>query len=218
MTNRSYRWLFWMLALVGLSVDQVSKYGVFAWLYDEERLVTNNQEWDTGGVNVIPGAFDIVASYTKVSEEPGQSPLSFLRTISGKHLPQVNTGALFGTKLFFSGSSSNFVFAIVSFLAAAGIIYWTTRAATTRDLKLCLALGLILGGTLGNLYDRIVFGGVRDFLYWYKGVNWPVFNIADCCLVCGAGILLLEAFFAKSEASNNKPAEVAAVSNANSVS
>ncbi len=64
---------------------------------------------------------------------------------------------------------------------------------------MCFALGLILGGTLGNLYDRIVFSGVRDFLWWHKYVDWPVFNIADCCLVCGAALLLIEAFFTKVE-------------------
>ena len=56
------------------------------------------------------------------------------------------------------------------------------------------ALGLILGGTIGNLYDRLVFGGVRDFLYFYK-IEWPVFNVADCCLVVGAALLLVQAVF-----------------------
>jgi signal peptidase II len=62
-----------------------------------------------------------------------------------------------------------------------------------------------------------VFGGVRDFLHWCKP-EWPVFNIADCCLVCGAGLLLFEAFFTKTEAPNNQTAEVAAVSDAAPVS
>jgi hypothetical protein len=53
---------------------------------------------------------------------------------------------------------------------------------------------LILGGTIGNLYDRLVFGGVRDFLYFYY-IEWPVFNFADCCLVVGAGLLLVHALF-----------------------
>ena len=57
------------------------------------------------------------------------------------------------------------------------------------------ALGLILAGTVGNLYDRLVFNGVRDFLHFYY-VEWPVFNFADCCLVVGAGLLLVQAMFA----------------------
>ncbi|MGL4422151.1 MAG: signal peptidase II, partial [Gemmataceae bacterium] len=67
------------------------------------------------------------------------------------------------------------------------------------DRWLSMALGLILGGTLGNFYDRVVFGGVRDFLYFYK-IEWPVFNIADCCLVVGAAILLVQALFTPSTA------------------
>jgi lipoprotein signal peptidase len=59
-----------------------------------------------------------------------------------------------------------------------------------------VALGLILGGTVGNLYDRIVFGGVRDFLYFYW-FDFPVFNVADSCLVVGASLLLLQALFGK---------------------
>ncbi len=74
---------------------------------------------------------------------------------------------------------------------------------------MCIALGLILAGTLGNLYDRVVFGGVRNFLYWFYLVDWPVFNFADCCLVCGAGLLLLQAFLTEaSPATQEAPAVV----------
>ena len=59
---------------------------------------------------------------------------------------------------------------------------------------------MILAGTIGNLYDRVVFGGVRDFLMWYA-FKWPIFNVADCCLVCGASLLLLQALFVKKPAS-----------------
>jgi signal peptidase II len=100
------------------------------------------------------------------------------------------------------------VFAVVSVLAAAAIVIWALRPATARDGLLCTALGLILGGTLGNLYDRAVFGGVRDFLhfYWFE---WPVFNVADCCLVFGAGLLLIQAVWAKPATDPAKPAEPA---------
>ncbi len=62
-----------------------------------------------------------------------------------------------------------------------------------RSLLWVSLLGLILAGALGNLYDRVVFNGVRDFLYFYL-IDWPVFNVADCCLVCGAFLLLGQAF------------------------
>ena len=65
------------------------------------------------------------------------------------------------------------------------------------------ALGLILGGTAGNLFDRVVFNGVRDWMhfYWFE---WPVFNFADCCLVCGAGLLLLQAFWRQRTGPNRR--------------
>jgi signal peptidase II len=53
------------------------------------------------------------------------------------------------------------------------------------------ALGLVAGGAVGNLIDRIRFSGVRDFLHWNYLFDWPVFNLADVFLVIGAGLILL---------------------------
>ena len=92
-------------------------------------------------------------------------------------------------------ASANTFFATVSAAAAIAILVWGMQRSTAREKWLMAALGLILAGTLGNLYDRLVFGGVRDFLYFYR-IEWPVFNIADCCLVVGAGLLLVQAIFA----------------------
>jgi lipoprotein signal peptidase len=199
MSERSYRGLFWSLALLGLLLDQGSKYGVFRWLYDGSP---------EGHRSIIPGAFRLVAHY----DEAGN--------------PQVNKGALFGlggeretlAHRFFTGlgetlsnvvatlggtrpqldgsTTANGFFAVVSLLAALAIILWSTSRATVRDRFLCAALGLILAGTIGNLYDRLMFDGVRDFLDVYL-IRWPVFNIADCCLVSGAGLLLAQAFWAQ---------------------
>ena len=110
--------------------------------------------------------------------------------------PTVNHGALFG--LFGEHKHlANTAFAFISVVAAVAIAYWSLRRSTARDKPLCAALGLILAGTLGNLYDRIVFFGVRDFLHFHiQGhFEWPVFNVADCCLVCGAFLLLVQAFW-----------------------
>jgi signal peptidase II len=185
MVERSYRGLLWALVLIGAATDQASKYEVFRKLYNEghgDQLV------------VVPGAFKLLAQFTD-QEGSSESVLSSLRTWSGPALPRVNHGALFGIRLGFGDQDAwlaNTVFAIVSFMAAAAIIYWSTRPATFRDPFLSAALGLILAGTLGNLYDRLVFHGVRDFLYFHW-IEWPVFNVADCCLVCGAFLLLAQA-------------------------
>jgi signal peptidase II len=189
--NRSYRWLFWTLAIVGLCLDQGSKYGVFAWLNQFPPNAYGDRE-----AEVIPGVFYLSATFTDKTD-PGDNWRSPLRTISSDKLPKVNHGALWGIGDRLEGSEDDFnhVFALVSIAAAAAIVVWSCRASSAKDSWLCIALGLILAGTLGNLYDRVVFLGVRDFLQWVYLFNFPRFNIADSCLVCGAGLLLLQAFF-----------------------
>ncbi len=187
MAERSYRGLLWGLVLVGTTLDQVSKYAVFKWLYNGGT---------EGQREIIPGAFRLLAQFTDKHESSGHV-LAFLRTWSADVLPVVNKGALFGMRLWLDGMYDwlpNVVFTVVSILAALAITYWSTRPSTARDRYLCAALGLILAGTLGNLYDRLVFFGVRDFLHFYL-IDWPVFNLADCCLVCGASLLLAQAFW-----------------------
>jgi signal peptidase II len=62
----------------------------------------------------------------------------------------------------------------------------------------CWALSLVLGGALGNLYDRITLGHVVDFLDFYIGdYHWPAFNIADSAICIGAALLIYESFTAK---------------------
>jgi len=184
MADRSYRWLLVTLAVVGLAADQASKYGVFRWLYN-------------GGLGdhreVVPDWFRLIAQFDPSVPPCDCGVLGGLQTWSGPTMPRVNHGALFGLGQGHKGNA-NWFFAGVSIAAALAILVWGTRKGPAREKWLCAALGLILGGTVGNLYDRIVFGGVRDFLYFYY-VEWPVFNVADCCLVVGAGLLLFQAVF-----------------------
>jgi len=186
MTPRSFRWLFLTLALTGVSVDLVSKYVVFRWLYNGKSY---------GASEIVPGVirfhvdFDFRAS--------GEKCDCWFANLNGPVPPRVNHGALFGL-----GSAhtniANYVFMAISLTAAIAVAWWGLRSSTRRDPLLSAALGLVLGGTVGNLFDRVVFGGVRDFLYFYL-IEWPVFNIADCCLVCGAGLLLAHALFVQEE-------------------
>ena len=212
---RSYRWMFWTLALVGFAVDQTSKYGVFAWRYSNvpKHVSLNGHAICEDPYEVVPDVFSLVARYS-VRPWDADEPFYALRTISGPNIPYLNHGALFGIG---AGTSfGNNLFLGISIAAAIGISLWSTRASAARDRYLCFALGLILAGTLGNFYDRVVFGGVRDFLHWYNlplpfGLDdWPVFNIADCCLVCGAGLLMLEAFV-RTPSPDSTPPQAAAV-------
>ena len=76
--------------------------------------------------------------------------------------------------------------AIVVFLAISMI-----RAVRTAE---AIAYGIVIGGFLGNVIDRVRFGGATDFLNFYVGItHWPAFNLADVFVVCGVGLLLIVA-------------------------
>ena len=87
-------------------------------------------------------------------------------------------------KWFFSGIS---VVAIV-------VITYLIRKHHTEKL-FCLGLALVLGGAIGNLYDRLTLGYVVDFLYFhYQNFAWPAFNVADSAICVGVALLLLDSF------------------------
>lgn len=99
-----------------------------------------------------------------------------------------NTGAVFGS---FQGRNS--IFILVNFLAIGFIFYYYSKFKESLWMK--LSLGLILGGALGNLSDRIFFGFVTDFLrfkIWFlRPFWWPNFNIADTSVTIGAIMLII---------------------------
>lgn len=190
MADRTYRWLLISLAVFGLTSDLVSKYVVFRWLYKDGQFSDSTR---TGNESVVvPGWFKLIAQFD--TEAPlCDCGFSGLQTVSAPVMPRVNHGALWGIGGAHKGTA-NGIFAAVSAGAAIAILVWGMRRSTARERGLMAALGLILGGTVGNLYDRLVFGGVRDFLYFYR-VEFPVFNVADSCLVVGAALLLIQAVF-----------------------
>jgi signal peptidase II len=197
MSHRSFRTWLIAIALLGVAVDQAGKYLVFRWLYQPAHFDKLNLK---GESQVVEGVFRLYAQYTNDKAEGA------LRSWSADLMPHVNKGALFGlgnggAKPFGKGiqvapGDANNFFAAVSVVAGLAIVGWSFRRTGTGDRLLCIALGLILAGTLGNLYDRIVFSGVRDFLYFHL-IEWPVFNLADCCLVVGAFLLLGQAFLTR---------------------
>ena len=106
----------------------------------------------------------------------------------------LNTGAAFS--LLENLPPNGVRIGLIAFSVAAAIIVLALLWRAGRTLSLTsVALALILGGAIGNLYDRIRFHHVVDFLavkiYHY---NWPDFNVADSCIVIGACLLLLEIF------------------------
>jgi signal peptidase II len=102
-----------------------------------------------------------------------------------------NRGAAFS---MFADSTSPWrpVFLIGLSLAALVLVAGILRKASSLDKATAIGLSLILGGALGNVFDRIVSGAVTDFLDFYIGtLHWPAFNVADSAIVIGSGLLLL---------------------------
>lgn len=82
-------------------------------------------------------------------------------------------------------------------LIAAAVVSWMLWRHPARTL-LCGGLALILGGALGNLWDRLAWGAVADFLDFHAfGWHWPAFNVADSAITVGAAILIVEGFLHK---------------------
>ena len=81
-------------------------------------------------------------------------------------------------------------------LVVVSVLLWKNNPAHAVT---GVGLSLIMGGALGNLWDRLTSGRVVDFLLFYvKQYQWPVFNLADSAIVVGAGLLIIEILFAKS--------------------
>ncbi len=119
----------------------------------------------------------------------------------------LNEGALFGI-----GQGYTPVFAVLSILAAVAILVWLFVYRAAEDWLLTIALGCVMAGIFGNLYDRLGLHGlvwpewhpaagapvyaVRDWILVMIGTwSWPTFNIADSLLVVGAGLLMWHAVF-----------------------
>ena len=208
--HRSHRWIYIVLAVAGLALDLGTKYGMFRWLYNGgepgERGAFRAYATELGVVHgeydLIPGWFKFTAEFDPVTPPCDCVVRNPLQTWSAPVMPRVNHGALFGIGQQHKGLSNN-LFAAVCAFAAIGIAVWVLRGNARHDRWLCVALGLVTAGTLGNFYDRLVFGGVRDFLhfYWFE---FPVFNVADCGLVVGAGLLMLQAMLNPSVSDDRK--------------
>ena len=111
-----------------------------------------------------------------------------------------NRGAAFG---LFADSPSEWkigilvLFSIVALVLVSALLWRNSHSMNTTGI----GLALILGGAIGNLWDRLLSGRVVDFLLFYVGqYQWPAFNVADSAIVVGAALLVIEILFTKSPA------------------
>ena len=118
------------------------------------------------GIPVVPGFFDIVFA--------------------------LNPGAAFGFLATLSDRVRNPLFILVSILAVILILFYHTRYLRSHRL-VSVALGLVLGGAVGNLIDRLHYGMVVDFLDVHVGpYHWPAFNVADSAISIGVCLIILD--------------------------
>jgi signal peptidase II len=123
------------------------------------------------------------ASFQPGQERPVTSFFSLVLTY--------NTGAAFS---FLAGADGwqRWLFTAIA-VAASLLIVWLLRRG--GDALYCLGLALIMGGALGNLWDRLTLGKVVDFLlFHYERWSYPAFNVADSAITVGAALLILDSF------------------------
>jgi signal peptidase II len=97
--------------------------------------------------------------------------------------PTRNTGSAFGL------ATPPWVAAGVSVIVSVVVLVYVTRGGVAQSWRRALALGLVVGGALGNLVDRVRAGAVIDFI---DVRVWPVFNVADIAITIGVGLLVIE--------------------------
>ena len=104
-----------------------------------------------------------------------------------------NYGAAFSF-LYDAGGWQRYFLTIVA-LVVSGLILWWLKQTDRKQVLLPVAFAFILGGALGNVYDRMVYGYVIDFIDFYYGTyHWPAFNIADSAIFIGAALLIIDMF------------------------
>ena len=107
-----------------------------------------------------------------------------------------NTGVSF-SMLDMGGAFGRWGLSALALVIVIVLFFWLRKAE--RRLP-AIGLGLVIGGALGNVVDRVRFGAVADFLDFHWGVyHWPAFNIADCAITLGVAALLVDALFGSRE-------------------
>ena len=133
-------------------------------LLDQLTKIAILKTFTYGQSRPITGFFNLVLAYNK------GAAFSFLAAAGGWQ------------RWFFTGLG----------IAAALFIVWLLKRHSAQKL-FCFALALILGGALGNVIDRVIYGHVVDFLDFYlHNYHWPAFNVADCGITIGAVLLIVD--------------------------
>ncbi len=114
-----------------------------------------------------------------------------------------NPGVSFG--LLNRTGVNSLIFSAAAALIILVLVFWLGRVRTSF---LAVAIGLIIGGAIGNVADRLRFGAVIDFLYFHAGAwYWPAFNLADSAICLGVAAMLLDGMLSRRAAPQAKGRE-----------
>jgi len=117
-----------------------------------------------------------------------------------------NEGAAFSF-LSEAGGWQRWFFTVLALVISVVLVVWIKRLKE-GELWSAIALSLVLGGAIGNVIDRVIFGYVIDFLdVYYQQWHWPIFNIADSAISVGVAILLFDGLFGSKGLKKHQEAE-----------
>ena len=126
-----------------------------------------------------------------------ENMLQYLRPV--EIMPMFNLTLVYNQGAAFSflseaGGWQRWFFMTLSFVISIVLVVWLTKLKPHQRLQ-TIALALILGGALGNLIDRSIYGHVIDFIdIYYNTFHWPAFNIADSAISVGAVLIIVDSF------------------------
>ncbi len=147
-------------------------------------------------ISVLVIALDLITKFAVVDAMSLGESIQILPFFNFTYVH--NYGAAFSF-LSDAGGWQRWFFTAIGVGAVGLILYWLKQMPKNQKLQ-GVAFTLILGGAIGNLYDRNVYGYVVDFLhFYYQNWHFPAFNIADIAISCGAGLLIIEILFFSSE-------------------
>ena len=132
-----------------------------------------------------------------------QATKLFMRLVLGDELPMVVTGffnlvlvynqGVSFSLLWFEGAAGPYILAALALAIVGALIWWVRREPRPFN---AVTVGLIVGGAIGNVIDRLYLGAVVDFLDFHAfGWHWPAFNVADSGIVVGALLLVADGLF-----------------------
>jgi signal peptidase II len=162
---------------VDMQIDQAARARRAGWLIALAALIL-----DQGSKNLLLYGYDFGRL----------GPLAHIVVLPFLDIVMVwNRGVSYGL-LPAGGLTGTLLLSAFSLVAVAVLSWWLARA---DRMSLTVGLGLIIGGALGNVIDRILYGAVADFFHFHAfGRDWYVFNVADAAITIGVVVLLVDAF------------------------